>query len=154
MQDYYRHTITRILYSRMPRSPDEAADALQKMIIKKDDEMPKTSDFTSGAGAFTKALMKKFAPTISAHQRGRLPQGGRDGGRRHTARLREVPGLVFFWPGGEAGDQLVPSRRADQRRGPGRGHPRRLLPRPPRLRPDPPPVRAIDFFCGRHRPVT
>src|SRR5260370_33403335 len=66
MQDYYHHTITRILYSRMPRSPDEAADALQKMIIKKDDEAPKTSDFTSGAGAFTKALMKKFAPTISA----------------------------------------------------------------------------------------
>jgi hypothetical protein len=66
VQDYFHHTITKILYSRMPRTADEAADALQKMITKKDGEAPQTSDFTSGPGAFTKVLMKKFAPTISA----------------------------------------------------------------------------------------
>jgi hypothetical protein len=46
-QDYFHHNITKILYSHMPRTVDEAADVLLKVVTKTDDKPVQTIDFAS-----------------------------------------------------------------------------------------------------------
>jgi hypothetical protein len=46
-QDYFHHNITKILYSHMPRTADEAADVLLKVLTKTDDKPVQTIDFAS-----------------------------------------------------------------------------------------------------------
>lgn len=54
-QDYFHHNITKILYSHIPRTVDEAADVLLKVITKTDDKPAQTIDFATMPLA---ALMK------------------------------------------------------------------------------------------------
>ncbi len=65
-QDYFRHSITKILYSHMPRSAEDAVDAMQKMVTKADDQAVQTYDFTSSdpAARFAKSMMKSVAQGI------------------------------------------------------------------------------------------
>jgi len=45
-QDYFHHTITKILYSpHATKTPDEAADVLMKVVTKTDDKPVQTIDF-------------------------------------------------------------------------------------------------------------
>jgi len=46
-QDYFHHNITKILYSHLPRTADEAADVLLKVVTKTDDKPLQTIDFAS-----------------------------------------------------------------------------------------------------------
>jgi len=46
-QDYFHHNITKILYSHMPRTVDEAADVLLKVVTKTDNKPAQTIDFAS-----------------------------------------------------------------------------------------------------------
>jgi hypothetical protein len=61
-QDYFHHTITKILYSHMPRTADDAMDALLKVVMKTDDKPPQTIDFaTTPLAALMKAQFKVVA---------------------------------------------------------------------------------------------
>ncbi len=67
-QDYSHHTITKTLYSRMPMTPDESVDLMQKFVSKTDDQAPQVSDFGPAGGPaaqFTKNLMKALTPSFS-----------------------------------------------------------------------------------------
>ena len=46
-QDYFHHNITKILYRHMPRTPDEAADVLLRVVTKTDDKPVQTIDFAA-----------------------------------------------------------------------------------------------------------
>ena len=46
-QDYFHHHLTKILYSRMPRTADEAVDVLLKVVTQVDDKSPQTIDFAA-----------------------------------------------------------------------------------------------------------
>ena len=67
-QDYYRRAISKILYAKMPRSAAEAAEAMQKLVTRTDDQDPVSYDFTGNdpGARFTKNLMKSFAQGIVA----------------------------------------------------------------------------------------
>jgi hypothetical protein len=61
-QDYFHHTITKILYSHMPRTPDEAADVLMKVVTKTDDKPVQTIDFaTTPMASLFKSQFKAVA---------------------------------------------------------------------------------------------
>lgn len=62
-QDYFHHSITKVLYSGMPHTAEEATDKMQKIITWSDDKERQEMDFTanSPAMAFSKSLMKSFA---------------------------------------------------------------------------------------------
>jgi hypothetical protein len=61
-QDYFHHSITKILYSRMPRTADEAADVLLKVVTKTDDKPTQTIDFaTTPLAALMKSQFKAVA---------------------------------------------------------------------------------------------
>ncbi len=64
--DYFRHTLNKVFYSRMPRTAEEAVDAMLKMVSKEDDKPTQVFDFgpTNPAASFTKSLMKHFATGI------------------------------------------------------------------------------------------
>jgi hypothetical protein len=64
-QDYFHHNITKILYSHMPRTADEAADVLLKVVSKTDDKPVQTIDFASTpmAGLF-KSQFKAVAQNV------------------------------------------------------------------------------------------
>ncbi|HCF61045.1 MAG TPA: hypothetical protein DFS52_23995 [Myxococcales bacterium] len=65
-QDYYRHTLSKVLYAKMPRTPQEAVEAMQKMVSKTDDQPQEVFDFTSNdpGTRLTKNLMKSFAQGV------------------------------------------------------------------------------------------
>lgn len=65
-QDYRGRTMTKILYTRMPSTPDEAAEVIQKIITKRDDEEPQVLDFNdpSGPGQMMRGMMKSMMPAI------------------------------------------------------------------------------------------
>jgi hypothetical protein len=61
-QDYFHHTIARILYSHMPRTADDAMDALLKVVTKTDDKPPQTIDFaTTPLASLMKTQFKAVA---------------------------------------------------------------------------------------------
>jgi hypothetical protein len=61
-QDYHHHTITKILYNKMPRTVDEASDAILKVVTKSDDKQVQTIDMTSGPLAgLQKSMFKSVA---------------------------------------------------------------------------------------------
>ncbi|MGB8294749.1 MAG: hypothetical protein WCG85_04915 [Polyangia bacterium] len=63
-QDYFHHTIAKILYARMPRTADEAMDVLLKVETKTDDKAAQTVDFVDMPLA---ALMKgQFKAVVQA----------------------------------------------------------------------------------------
>lgn len=66
-QDYYSHSITKALYRRMPRTAEEAMDALVKVVIKTDDEPAQEMDFRQGPMAeMMKQAMKFVAAGVTA----------------------------------------------------------------------------------------
>jgi hypothetical protein len=68
-QDYYHRVVSKALYSRMPKSAEEAVDVMQKIITKQDDDAVQVMDFSPAAGpaaALTKGLMKSYAAGITA----------------------------------------------------------------------------------------
>ena len=61
-QDYFHHTLAKILYSRMPRTADEAVDVLLKVVTKTDDKSAQTIDFaTMPLASFMKNQFKVLA---------------------------------------------------------------------------------------------
>ncbi len=61
-QSYYHHNITKILYSKMPRTVDEASDVVLKVVSKNDDQAPQTMDLTTGPlASLQKAMFKSVA---------------------------------------------------------------------------------------------
>jgi hypothetical protein len=71
MQDWFRHSISKMLYTKMPRSGEEAADAILKIVTKADDQPVQVLDFTSNQPgiAMMKSMMKStfqgvFVPEV------------------------------------------------------------------------------------------
>ncbi len=62
-QDYFHHHITKILYSHMPRTTDEAVDVLLKVVTKTDDQSPQTIDFATNPMA---SLLKTQFKSVAA----------------------------------------------------------------------------------------
>jgi hypothetical protein len=61
-QDYFHHNITKIFYSHMPRTVDEAADVLLKVVTKTDNKPAQTIDFASTPmGGLLKSQFKAVA---------------------------------------------------------------------------------------------
>ena len=101
-QDYYHHTISKVLYSKMPMTADEAVDFMQKIVTKVDADAAQTQDFSAAAGpvaGFTKGLMKSYAagitcPTdVSAMPKEDLtvPAGSFKGTARYPAKISMGP---------------------------------------------------------------
>ncbi|MGI5864476.1 MAG: hypothetical protein ACOX6T_20835 [Myxococcales bacterium] len=65
-QDYFHRTVSKVLYAKMPRTPQEAVDAMLKMVSKTDDQQPQEFDFTRNdpGTQMTKGLMKSFAQGV------------------------------------------------------------------------------------------
>jgi hypothetical protein len=47
-QNYFHHNITKVLFSKMPRTADEAGDAMLKVVSKTDDQPAQTIDLVNG----------------------------------------------------------------------------------------------------------
>lgn len=66
-QDYYQRSISKVLYARMPRTADDAMDAVVKIISKQDDEPVQEIDFaTHPMAPMMKAAMRYVSDGISA----------------------------------------------------------------------------------------
>ncbi len=67
-QDYYHHTVSKTLYSRMPRNKDEVVDVILKVVTKTDDKAPKVLDFSSDqpGAAMMKGMMRSMLAGTSA----------------------------------------------------------------------------------------
>ena len=60
-QSYFHHSVSKMLFSKQPRTPEEAVDALLKIVSKMDDKPVRTQDFTAsapGGMSFMKGMMK------------------------------------------------------------------------------------------------
>ncbi len=66
-QDYRGRTVTKVLYSRMPKTPEEATEVVQKIISKRDDEEPRVMDLNdpSGPGGMMRGMTKAMMPSIT-----------------------------------------------------------------------------------------
>jgi hypothetical protein len=65
--DYQRHTLTQILYSQMPRTAEQSADYLKKIVTKTDDQEAQTTDFTDPANPMAgmmKGMMKSLTLAV------------------------------------------------------------------------------------------
>ncbi len=111
-QDYFHHTISKTLYAKMPRTAEEAADAVLKVITKTDDQAPQTMDFTSNEPgvAMMKSLMKStmqgvYAPAVetASFENVNVPAGSFAGCTKATAKVSFGPvkaeSTGWFHPG-------------------------------------------------------
>ncbi len=65
-QDYYHHNITKLLFSKMPTTPDEVGNVLVKAIMKTDAEAPQTMDFAAlgPLGNLQKSMFKSVMKNV------------------------------------------------------------------------------------------
>jgi hypothetical protein len=61
-QDYYNRSVMKVLYARQPKGPDDAVDALQRVVMKSNDGPVQELDFAGNPFA---AMMKKSMTNTS-----------------------------------------------------------------------------------------
>jgi hypothetical protein len=84
-QDYYRHGITKVLYATQPTTPEEALDAVRKIVTREDGKAEQVMDFTKDdpamaiakrfAGRFMKTGVVVTIPPESAREDAKVPAG-------------------------------------------------------------------------------
>jgi len=93
VQDYRSHTVTKTLYSRQPKTPEEATESVRKMIITIDDKEPQTFDFSDAnpmanmlRDSMRSLIQSVIAPVNSAAQREtvNVPAGTVNGALAYT----------------------------------------------------------------------
>lgn len=103
-QDYRHRAITKMLYTRQPRTADEAFELLQVMITKSDDEKPQVLDFADPKNPMG-ALMKGMAKSMLKNMQTNLEELQSLGRQDVSVRAGTFRGCAGFTQKGPDGKQ-------------------------------------------------
>ena len=72
-QDYYKHSLTRVVYASMPTTVDDALDAVRKIVIRQEGKKDQVMDFTKDDPSM--AIAKMFAKQYMTVGLAAVPDG-------------------------------------------------------------------------------